>query len=548
MTANRYTRLLIPCLTFTCMIFPAVPSLAQKVTKLEIMNAEVTAYDIKIGKDARKLIGDVRIKHEDVNMSCDSAYFYSSTGSVDAFSNVLVEQGDTLTLTGDKAHYDGETRIARMRHNVVLINNDITLLTDSLDYFRADGVATYQGGGILTQEEKRLTSGRGRFLLDTEVFYFMDSVVITSPEYNIKTDSLKYDTDTEISYFNGPTEITTDERYIYCENGWYDTRQDIAFVTHRAYLEEEGRELRGDTLYYEGEKEYGEAYSNVELIDTTQNMILRGNYGFYESDQETAMITDSALMIQVDGPDTMYVHADTLRSVMVTDTVAGFAAGSGTVAHDTLTAKSKATEIREGRVLKAYYHVKIFRSDLQAMCDSLVYVERDSAFDFFGDPVLWSEENQLAASHIKVIMENQQLQRMYLTGVALVVSQKDSAKFDQMRGKEMTGYFRNNKLDRIKVSGNGETLYYAVDQQQIIGANKTKCSDLMIYLKDNQISRVNYMVKPDGTYYPLQLLPDTETKLSDFKWVPQWRPLEWQDVFFWKGEMESGEGEMRIGK
>ena len=205
--------------------------------------------------------------------------------------------------------------------------------------------------------------------------------------------------------------------------------------------------------------------------------------------------------------------------------------GNGSMVNDTLT---KAVEIREGRVLKAYYHVKIYRNDMQAMCDSLVYVERDSAFDFFGEPVLWSAENQLTASHIRVIMENQQLQRMYLTGVALVVSQKDTAKFDQMRGKEMTGYFRDNKLDRIRVTGNGETLYYAVDQNQIVGANKTRCTDLMIYLKDNQISRVNYMTKPDGTYYPLQLLPKDETKLSDFKWVPQWRPLKWQDVFRWK--------------
>ena len=546
MTSSRHKRLLTIYLLSICMLFPVRLLHAQKVTKLEIMNAEVTAYDFKIGKDARKLIGDVRIKHDDVEMSCDSAYFYSGSGSVDAFSNVIVEQGDTLTLTGDLAHYDGETKTARVRRNVVLVNNDITLITDSLDYYRAEGIATYQGGGELTQNERQLTSGRGRFLLDTEIFYFMDSVVIISPEYTINTDSLKYNTQTEVSYFSGPTEIISEERYIYCENGWYDTKQDIAFVTDRAYLEEGGRTLRGDTLYYEAERGFGRAHSNVELIDSAENMILKGNFALYSGEEETTMITDSALMVQVDGADTLYIHADTLRSIMVTDTLFTSGLATDSLANDSLANDSLATDslanktltkasaINKTRVLKAYYHVKIYRTDIQVMCDSLVYIESDSTFDFFGEPVLWSDENQLSASHLSVIMENQQLHRMLLTGEALVISQKDSTKFDQMRGKEMTGYFHNNQLSRIRVTGNGQTLYYAVDQEVIVGANKTECTDLVIYLTDNQISRVNYMNKPDGTYYPLELLPAEDTRLSDFKWVPQWRPLKWQDVFRWK--------------
>ena len=168
------------------------------------------------------------------------------------------------------------------------------------------------------------------------------------------------------------------------------------------------------------------------------------------------------------------------------------------------------------------------------MCDSLVYVEADSAFDFYGEPVLWSDENQLTASHIRVFMANQQLQRMHLSGVAFVASQKDSTSFDQMRGKEMTGYFVENKLDRILVSGNGQTIYYAIDQEIIVGANKTVCSDLIIYLKENKISRVVYTSQPEGTYYPLSMFPAEEARLSDFKWLDRWRPLKWEDVFIWK--------------
>jgi lipopolysaccharide export system protein LptA len=477
---------------------------------LEILNADLTAYDVKIGKDARKLIGNVRLKHEDVVMTCDSAYFYPSTSSVDAFSQVRVQQADTLTLTGDRAYYNGITRIARVRNNVKLVNKEITLLTDSLNYDRTAGIVYYLGGGILTQEESRLTSGRGRFILGSEIFYFMDSVVIINPDYSIHTDSLKYDTKTEISYFSGPTVITGEDRYIYCENGWYNMQKDISFVTDHAFLEEAGRILKGDTLYYEAETGFGRASSNVEMIDTAQNMILKGNFGLYYSDRETTMVTDSALMIQVDGADTMYVHADTLRSIQNPDSE------------------------EQSRILRAYYKVKIFRRDMQVMCDSLVYVEADSVFDFYGEPVLWSDENQLTASQIKVYMIGQQLDRMELSGVAFVASQKDSTSFDQMRGKEMTGFFKENKLDKILVSGNGQTIYYATDQDVIVGANKTECSDLTIYLKENQISKVVYTSQPDGTYYPLSLFPPEEARLSDFKWLQEWRPLKWEDVFKWK--------------
>jgi lipopolysaccharide export system protein LptA len=482
----------------------------QRTTTLDILNADITAQDTRIGLDATKLIGNVRLKHEDVIMTCDSAYFYQKTSSVDAFSNVFVRQGDTLTLRGDFAYYDGISRLARVRHNVVLVNKDITLLTDSLNYNRAAGYASYLGGGELTQGDSRLTSGRGRYILDKEDFYFMDTVVIVNPDYTIHTDSMRYNTREEISYFGGPTEIIGEGRYIYCENGWYNMQNDNSYVSNNAYMEEEGRILRGDSLYYEAEQGFGTAWSNVELIDTAQNMTLKGNYGLYYRDEESAMVTDSALMIQVDGADTMYIHADTLRSVQNPDFE------------------------EQSRILRAYYKVKIFRDDIQVMCDSLVYVEADSVFDFYGEPVIWSDENQLTASHIRVFMANQQLQRMHLSGVAFVASQKDSTSFDQMRGKEMTGYFVENKLDRILVSGNGQTIYYAIDQEVVVGANKTVCSDLTIYLKDNKISRVVYLAQPDGTYYPLDMFPAEEALLSDFKWLEHWRPLKWEDVFIWK--------------
>ena len=123
---------------------------------------------------------------------------------------------------------------------------------------------------------------------------------------------------------------------------------------------------------------------------------------------------------------------------------------------------------------------------------------------------------------------------MQMNGVAFVASQADTSLFDQMRGKEMTGFFTDNRLTKILVTGNGETVYYATDEDVIVGANKTVCSDLIIHLKDNKISKVVYTSQPDGTYYPLSMFPDDEALLSGFMWLDKWRPRSWEDVFFWK--------------
>ncbi|MFZ5941616.1 MAG: OstA-like protein [Bacteroidota bacterium] len=484
----------------------------QKTRKIEILNADITAFDKALGDDARKLIGNVQLRHEGSLMYCDSAYFYPASYSVEAYSRVRIEQGDTLFLYGDRLNYNGNTRFARIRDHVKLIDKETVLTTTYIDYDRDKDMAYYLGGGEITNGDNTLTSLKGTYYTKDKVFYFKDSVVIVNPDYHIYSDTLRYDTDTEIAYFYGPTEIIGEDNYIYCEGGWYDTRNDVSLVNRRALLKTDERILKGDSLYYERDKGYGRARHHVELTDTVQQVILRGNFGEYFEESEYAMLTDSALMIQIDKGDSLFVHADTLISSLNPD--------------------PELTD--DSRLLRAYYKVKIYRKDLQGMCDSLVYIEHDSTFHFIGTPVLWSDENQLTASKIEIITRNQELQEMRLLGVAMMVSQVDTVRFNQIRGKTMTGHFVKNKLVKIDVNGNGQTIYYTVDQGEVIGGMKTECSDMIIYLKDNKLSRVNWLEKPSGTFYPLKLFPETETRLPDFKWMDSWRPVDSLDVYRWE--------------
>jgi len=488
----------------------------QKVRQIDIINADITRGDENLGKGAQRLIGNVSFGHEDAIMNCDSAYFYPKSSSLDAFSNVEIIQGDTLFLYGDLLHYEGNTKIAQFRRNVKLIDGETVLLTEYLDYNRETEIAYYLNGGTITENENVLESRQGHYHTESEIFFFKDSVVIVNPDYTIYSDTLKYNTATEISYFFGPTEIIGEENYIYCENGWYDTQQDISLVSKNTVYMTDTRMLTGDTLYYDRGTGYGRATSNVELIDTTQNIILRGNYGVYNEIDETAVLTDSALMIQVEGPDSLFVHADTLRSVA-----------------DTATAG-------ETRILLAYYKVKFFRDDIQGMCDSMVYIENDSTFHLYQEPVLWADENQLTASKIELVIRGEQMERMEMRDIALLISREDSVKFNQVRGKNMTGHFRNNQLVRLDVKGNGQTIYYAEDEnpvtgaRQIIGVNRAECSDLIIYLENNRVKKVNYLVKPTGKYYPLELFSESMRYLDGFVWKENRRPKSRLDVFRWE--------------
>jgi len=482
------------------------PAVSQKVTRIEILNSDSMEKDEKT-VNAIKYIGNVIFRHDEAIMYCDSAYFFTEENTVTAYHHIHIEQGDTLDLYGDFLTYDGNEKLAKIRENVKLIDKETVLTTDNLDFNLRTNIGYYIDGGIIRNGDNDLESGTGFYYSRLKLFHFRDSVVIHNPDYTIYADTLKYNTVTEIAYFLGPTEIISEDNYIYCENGWYDTKKDISQFNENAYFATEGQYLRGDSLYYERNTGLGKAFDNVELFDSAQNIILKGRYAIYIEDPEYALLTDSAQFIQISDEDTLYVHADTLESVLDTSGIY--------------------------KILKAYYKVKIFRVDIQGKCDSLAYLESDSVFQLFGEPVLWSEENQLTADHIDLHLANEKLHYIDMLSSSFIVSQEDTVKYNQIKGKNMRGYFVNNKLVRIEVKGNGQTIYYAKDRDDLIGINRAESSDLIIYLKEGKIDRINLILAPKATLYPPDGKEEFEKILKGFKWLDKYRPDSKEEIFIW---------------
>jgi lipopolysaccharide export system protein LptA len=461
------------------------------------------AKDIASG--AYRLIGNVKFKHEGSLMYCDSAYFYGNSNSLDAFSRVHIVQGDTTDLYGEFLHYDGNTRVAQIRRNVRLVGRNTKLTTQELDFDLGKSIGYYTRHADIKSGANNLKSREGFFYSREEMYYFMDSVVLKNPDYTIYSDTLKYHVPTKIAYFFGPTEIIGDSSYIYCEDGWYNTETNKSMLKKNALVKNIKQTIKGDSLYYERETGYGEGFSNIEMLDEEQNIILKGDHAFINQKEDRALLTDNALFIYVTGEaDSVYVHADTLRAAPDSS---GF------------------------RQLRAYYGVKLFKSDLQGICDSLCYSTSDSILRLFYQPVLWSGENQLSAEYIEIWTRNKQIDQLHMQRTAFIISREDSVKFNQIKGKSMIGYFRNNEPYKIVVNGNGQTVYYAKDKNELIGVNVAQSSDLTIFMKDNKPDDIRFYVKPTGTTYPLGMAPPEELILKDFKWLEILRPKNRDDIF-----------------
>lgn len=509
-----------------------INSYAQKKSKIEILNANEYQYEELNGLKINRLIGDVKLKHDDALMFCDSAYIYKNSNTMDAYGHVRIEQGDSLKMFGDSLKYDGNTKVAVLRGDIRLINNDVTLTTNFLDYNRTTNIAYYFGGGKMVnqKENNTLTSGQGYYYTDSESFFFKDSVVLVNPDYRIEADTLNYYSKSEIVNFLGPTTITSDDNFIYTEDGWYNTVTNRSKFYRNAYLFTEDKLVEGDTLYYDREKGYGEIVCNAVITDTVENLILEGDVAHLFEKKDSVMITQEAMMKQITDGDTLFMHADTFivsTQYLKKDSVDS--SGVLPVVVDTLSRDTL-------RTLLAYNHAKFYKSDMQGKADSIVYDFSASTINFYNDPIIWSKENQITGEFIYLLTTNNKVDRMFINENAFIISKADSINenYNQIKGKNMIAYLKEQEIRKIDVKQNSETIYYAIDDDgKYIGVNKLSGNDMLIFLKDNEIKSITFIKNPEGLMSPLKSVSPKDVTLKGFNWRSAEKPTSMFDIFIW---------------
>ena len=479
----------------------------RKKTRINILHYDKATYSKSMG-DVQRLIGHVKMRHDSAYFFCDSAYYYQKNNSFDAYQNVHIIVNDTVEIFSDLLNYDGNTRFAEFHDHVRLRDDSTMLYTEYLTYDRNQHLASYPDSATTVRGDKTLKSHYGYYRDRLKEFSFFENVEVYSPKYQMYTDTLYYNTGIEKMWFQGPTTIINKENVLEGKHGYYLVNEDFVYLDKRPYMHNETQQMRADSIFYDRNKGLAQAYNQVDMIDTSYQVIMRGDYVEMWEDKGFSFATDSAYAISYDGGDSLYIHGDTL--FMYFD-------------------KKK----EEAEKLVARRNVRFFKSDLQGKCDTLTYVKADSTIQMRVSPILWAEDSQLTGTDIDIKLKDHNVDWVLQKGNAFIISKDSIEGFNQIKGTDITSHFKDGDIHRVNVDGTkAETIYWIRDDEGgLIGIDVSSSETMVIEMKKQSVSIIKSFRGIEETMYPESDLQESARYLSGFKWHEEARPVDKDDIF-----------------
>lgn len=519
---HRTTTIVVLCLFGLCLL-QAVASPRKKGPRKKsdervyLIHADEMFYD-QFGNNpmAQIVKGHVAFRHQGARLTCDSAYFFQESNSVKAFGHVFLKQGDTLSLACERALYDGQAQMMEARQNVVLHHRRQVLRTDSLNFDRLYNNAYFFEGGTLIDGKDRLISDWGEYNTDTRQAVFCYNVKLKSASRLISTDTLYYDVKTSVAHVVGPnSRITSGQSVIDTQDAYYDTHTDKAQLFSRSTVVDKNRTITGDSLYYVKDGE-SRGYGNVIYVDRDHKNALTCGYLRYNEKTGMGFATRDPVAKEFSQKDTLYVHSDSMK-------IYTFNINTDSVY----------------RKVHAFHKVRAYRTDMQAVCDSMVFDSQDSCMTMYRDPIVWNGNRQLLGEQIKVYMNDSTVRRADVIGQALSVElMGDSVHYNQVSSKEMKAFFVDGDVRRTEAIGNVQAVYFPISDKDsaIIGLNYTETDTMRMFMSPKRELEKIWMPKATGTLYPLTQIPPSKLKLSNFAWFDDIRPKSKDDIFVWRGK------------
>jgi lipopolysaccharide assembly outer membrane protein LptD (OstA) len=493
------------------LLFTLTSGKAQKSSKINVDYSDFADINQTEIPDALLLSGHVRVSHEGVVFTCNKAYFFQKENYIKAFGEVQMIQGDTLFLNSKYAEYNGEVKKAYATGNVIMRSPESTLVTDTINFDRNTQEAFYNSYGKITNKENTLKSKSGRYFANEKKFKFLTAVTITNPKYTIKSNHLDYYTNSGHSYLFGPSTITSKENFIYTEKGFYDTKKNFAYFLRKSYIKYKDRRIEGDSLYYDRNREYASATNNVKINDSINKGIIKGHYAeIYrnlKTERDSMMITKRAVAISLVENDSMYIHG---KKMLITGKTGD-------------------------RIIRAFNNVRFYKTDMSGKCDSIHSNQKIALTKLIGRPILWNYDNQMTGDIMHLIGNNntEKLDSLKVLNNAFIISKDTIGNgYNQVKGQNLYGKFKDNKLNEVDIIKNTEVIYYLRnDKQELIGINKSVGSKINLILDKNTIETITVYNNPDGDVYPEKDLPENARKLRGFVWRADERIKSKDDIF-----------------
>lgn len=499
---------------------------AQEQKRIKIMYSGFAVTSPELGEGVREFRRDnsqqVHFIHEGVNLYCDKALYYENEDFIEAFSNVNMQQGDTINMTSKYAEYSGKTQLAFASGDVVLTEPQSVLTTDKLYFDRTKQQAYYTTGGKVVRDTSgTITSTIGRYYMSSKKYQFVDNVVLVNPEYVLKTNRLDFFTENGHAYMYGPSTIEGETSTIYCERGFYNTNNDTGYFIKNSRIDYDNRVVVGDSIYFNRNTSFASATNNITVTDTINNSIVRGHYAEVFREKDSVFITKRALAISVQDKDSIYMRSDTLML----------------------------TGPEDHRITRAFYNVRIFKSDLSGKADSvhvnhkkgltqMINLKRFSSGDAFSTarkPILWNMGNQMTGDTIHLIsnVETEKLDSLKVFNNAFLIS-KDSLSdgYNQIKGQVLIGLFKDNELYNVDIIKNAEVIYYAYnDENELVGIDKSKSATINIQIEESEITEISKLKQIDGMIYPEEDFPKNARLFRGFDWRGEEQPMSVEDLF-----------------
>lgn len=492
--------------------------MAQEKKKIIIDHTDFTDHNETEIPGAVILTGNVRLLHDGVKINTNKAYYFPKENYAKLYGNVKMNQGDSIFMDSPYAEYNGDKKFAFASGGVILRSPDTKLTTDTIYFDRNIQQAYYNSYGTIVNADNTLKSKSGRFFIPEKKYQFRTAVKLTNPKYVMDTNHMDYYTNSGHTYVFGPTTIKSkDGDYIYTEKGFYDTKKDVAHLLTKSFINHGTRIITGDSLYYNKPKNFSSATNNVRITDTVNKYIAEGHYAEVYKAKDSMFMTKHAVIKTLVEKDTLYSHAKR----MVVTGKPGF------------------------RIIRGYNDARFYKIDMSGKCDSLHSDEAKGLTQLIRKPVVWNGDSQLTGDVIHLISNNktEKLDSLKVLNNAFIVqldtissnrNPKAPLQFNQVKGVNLYGKFRDNKLYEVDLIKNTEKIYYMYDDDdELIGIDKGVSSKIHLELEDNQINVVQSLINPESQSYPDTEadFPQNARKLKNFVWRGDEQIKKMEDIF-----------------
>ena len=493
------------------------------VKKVDILSAK-TMY-LKPETNLQILAGDVKLKQGNTLFNCDSCVVNNSANMFEAFGHVHIIDNDTTDVWSDYLRYFSNQKLAYLNGNVKLSDGHATLTTPDLEYDVANNIGTYKNGGRVVNKKSVLTSREGVYYTDLRDIYFKQNVELKDPAYYLKTDSLLYNTETQIARFIAETYIQdSSKRTIRTKEGYFDVAHSKSEFTSRTTIVDKSLTITGDRIASDDSTGIVQIEGRGVLIDTAQGVNILANRIFANKKTSAYLATQKPLMIIKQEKDSIYVTADTLFSARLTDL---YKKSDSLLKQLGLKEKDSTN-----RYFEAYRHVRIFSDSMQAVSDSLFYTFKDSIFNLYQDPVVWSRKSQITGDTIYLYTKNKKADKIKVFENSFMVNEVQAGVYNQIKSTRMDGFFKEGTIDSIRATGAAESVYFLQDNDSAFTSVNQTSSDLMDALfQKGDLNKVVLIRTVKGTLYPIKQKPPSEMRLPKFRWLEDRRPKTKYELF-----------------